>query len=54
MTILIWNARGLDLKERRTDAMEHITNLKPSMTGLVETRVKEHKTLRVLKCLPKG
>ena len=54
MTILIWNVEGLNLKERRRDMIDHITNLKQSMVGLVETKVKEHKAQRVFKCLPKG
>ena len=49
MTILLWNVRGLNLKERRRDVIDHITKLEPSMVGLVETKVKEHKSYRIPK-----
>ena len=54
MINLVWNVRGLNLKERRRDVIDHIKKLNPSIVGLVETKVMEHKSHRVQKCLPHG
>ena len=54
MTILVWNVRGINKKERRQDIKDHIHKLKPTMIGLVETKVRPHKARRVLNCVPQS
>ena len=54
MSILTWNVRGLNKKERRHDIIHHISKYQPSLVALVETKVRECKSSRVVKCLPKG
>ena len=54
MSILVWNIRGMNKKERRQDVKDHIYKFKPSIIGLVETKVRRHKASRVLKCWPQG
>jgi len=53
MSILVWNVRGLNLKERR-DVIGHTYKYSPPIVGLLETKVKENKSFRILKCLPYG
>jgi len=48
MTILVWNVRGMNKMERRQDIKEQIYKLKPSMIGLVETKVRPHKATKVI------
>ena len=54
MSVLIWNVRGLNFKERRRDVMDHISMYASSIVGLVETKVKESTAYRVTRCLPHG
>ena len=54
MTILVWNVRDLNLKERRRDVKNHIHTLSPSIVGLVETKVRPTKAYRVNKAIPHG
>jgi len=44
----------MNKKERRQDVKDHIHKLKPSIIGLVETKVKPHKAKRILNCIPPG
>lgn len=52
MSIFFWNTRGLNKKERRADLKEQLAKWLPSLVGLVETKVKESKAFRVIKCFP--
>jgi len=54
MSIFAWNVRGLNKKERRRDVIQHISKYNPSLVALVETKVKQCKQNRVIKCLPQG
>jgi len=53
MSLLIWNARGLNKIERRKDVLEHIQKYKPSMVALVETKIKMSKFDRIKSCTRK-
>jgi len=52
MSIYIWNTRGINTTERRQDLKDQLLRLRPSFVGLVETKVKEHKSFRITRCLP--
>ena len=52
MSVFIWNTRGLNIKERIQDLKDQLFKLRPSVVGLVETKVKEHKSHRITRCLP--
>jgi len=41
-------------KERRQDVKDHIYKQKPSIIGLVETKVRANKSRRILGCIPQG
>jgi len=53
MSFLTWNVRGLNLKERRQDLKEHLRNLKPSVLGQVETKVRVHNKQRIISYFPR-
>ncbi|XP_020249670.1 uncharacterized protein LOC109827119 [Asparagus officinalis] len=50
--MLIWNVRGMNKASRRRDIKRHIHSLKPSVVGLLETKVKSSKSHRITKCIP--
>jgi len=54
MTVLVWNVRGLNKPTRRRDVKNHIQLLSPSIVALLETKVKQQFSVRILSCLPKG
>ena len=54
MTILAWNVRGLNKPIRRRDVKKHIQSLSPSIVALLETKVKEQLSERILSYIPKG
>ena len=48
MTVLVWNVRGLNKPTRRRDVKNHIQLLSPSIVALLETKVKEQFSARIL------
>ena len=54
MSLLVWNVRGLNKSVGRKDVKNHIKNLSPSIVALLETKLKENHSAKVLACIPKG
>jgi len=52
MSMLFWNVRGMNKKSRRNDIKHHIKYFCPSMVGLIETKLKSHKSFRITRCMP--
>src|SRR3954469_731835 len=52
MTILFWNVRGLNRGPRIRDYIHLSSTYKPSIVGLVETKIKEINSSRILCHIP--
>ena len=46
--------RGLNRKGRKQDLKNHIAQLKPSLIGLVETKVRPNKVYIIKRCIPRN
>lgn len=52
MTLLFWNVRGMNKRSRRRDIKNHISKFHPTVIGLIETKVRSHKSYRITDCIP--
>jgi len=54
MSVLAWNVRGLNKKERRKDLKDHMVKYSPSIVVVVVTKIRPHKKYKIWRCIPKG
>jgi mannosylglycoprotein endo-beta-mannosidase len=54
MSWLFWNVRGMNDKGRREDIRKQIQHYKPSVVGLVETKVRSYNRNKIIRCVPIG
>ncbi len=54
MNVLIWNVRGMNNIEKQRERRELIKKNKPSIVGLVETKVCETRSSRIAHRMKKG
>src|SRR4051812_36228281 len=52
MSVILWNVRGLNHCSRISDFKVLLHSYQPSLIFLVETKIKEHNSNRILSCLP--